>query len=124
MAYVFREYRSNGRPWCIAYRGLDGRFRLEMNMAGSHGPIDPAAHDDFISQDFTFDDAAGADHADVGLDHAAHLAFDVDLAAGVQRALDGRIFPDESRLGGAPLVVVHGRFLLAEEHSPSILSCA
>src|SRR5687767_723656 len=33
MAYVFREYRSNGRPWCIAYRGLDGRLRREKTNA-------------------------------------------------------------------------------------------
>ncbi len=33
MAYVFREYRSNGKPWCIAYRGLDGRLRREKTDA-------------------------------------------------------------------------------------------
>jgi integrase len=33
MAYVFREYRSNGKPWCIAYKGLDGRLRREKTDA-------------------------------------------------------------------------------------------
>lgn len=29
MAYVFREYRSRGKPWCIAYKGVDGRQHRE-----------------------------------------------------------------------------------------------
>lgn len=33
MAYVFREYRSKGKPWCIAYKGLDGRLRREKTDA-------------------------------------------------------------------------------------------
>ncbi len=33
MAYVYREYRSHGKPWCIAYKGLDGRLRREKTEA-------------------------------------------------------------------------------------------
>ena len=33
MAYVYREFRSRGKPWCIAYRGLDGRLRREKTEA-------------------------------------------------------------------------------------------
>ena len=33
MAYVFREYRSRGKPWCIAYKGVDGRMRREKTDA-------------------------------------------------------------------------------------------
>ena len=33
MAYVFREYRSNGKPWCIAYKGVDGVMRREKTDA-------------------------------------------------------------------------------------------
>src|SRR5688572_1855069 len=33
MSYVFREYRSNGKPWCIAYKGVDGRMRREKTDA-------------------------------------------------------------------------------------------
>ncbi len=33
MSYVFREYRSRGKPWCIAYKGVDGRMRRERTDA-------------------------------------------------------------------------------------------
>lgn len=33
MPYVFREYRSKGKPWCIAYRDLSGRLRREKTDA-------------------------------------------------------------------------------------------
>jgi integrase len=33
MAYVFREYRSKGKPWCIAYKDLSGRLRREKTDA-------------------------------------------------------------------------------------------
>ena len=33
MSYVFREYRSRGKPWCIAYKGVDGRVRREKTDA-------------------------------------------------------------------------------------------
>ena len=33
VAYVFREYRSNGKPWCIAYTGVDGKLRREKTDA-------------------------------------------------------------------------------------------
>src|SRR5262245_25486415 len=33
MSYVYRDYRSRGKPWCIAYKGLDGRLRREKTEA-------------------------------------------------------------------------------------------
>lgn len=33
MTYVFREYRSKGKPWCIAYTGVDGKQRRERTDA-------------------------------------------------------------------------------------------
>lgn len=33
MAYVYREYRSRGKPWCLAYKGPDGRLRREKTDA-------------------------------------------------------------------------------------------
>lgn len=33
MAYVYRDYRSKAKPWCIAYKGLDGRLHKEKTDA-------------------------------------------------------------------------------------------
>lgn len=33
MAYVYREYRTHGKPWCMAYKGVDGRLRRERTDA-------------------------------------------------------------------------------------------
>ncbi len=33
MAYVYRDYRSKAKPWCFAYKGLDGRLHKEKTDA-------------------------------------------------------------------------------------------
>ena len=33
MAYVYRDFRTRAKPWCIAYKGADGRLRKERTNA-------------------------------------------------------------------------------------------